>query len=663
MALFSDRGATAQIAVPDGGSWDGPYTPIPLHAQGNATHCCEIAHAILLGAPGPAQGSVLWILSNGERFLWNPAAPNSVSTDSVCDNLVDILFCAGHSLDANGRIVAHGGTRDRTVVPCTPQPRYSYVYDPVDRCWTGPRALVVPVPNPSSPPDNLGFWYPSSVRLADGRIISLGGGSSPLTNGVGQINTCNDTGSAFFNDGWQIFDPAQMTWFAQTSPVAWFPGLPGNSVVGGTNPFYDNNFNYYPLTVLLPGTDTDPDGFLFVPVSTNNRLSNYGTGAFTPASSVSAVMDLGAPGWPFVANPWALRDQIKEPMGNPRNLYHPNGLLRPLQLDGEGLPIPSVPIEVMVLAGTDYNLVPVAGTGGTNPLDHGGRPALAEVQQITSPNQASSTWAANGTRFPNLTYPRIYSNTAILPTGQLFTVGGSRFDFFPFGAARPSVATGSESYERIANPVFVPEMMDLFSAQPTWSDCAPHVSPRLYHSVTLVLQDGRVMVAGGYRGTRSTLQNVPANARANWTLFDPTAIPPVTNPHSDVEIYSPEYLFAGPRPEITGLSLGGPSTDTLYYGSVFEVKIARLGSADPVADIGSVCLLSCGADTHHFDWEQRYVGLHFEPSLTTPTKKLVVAAPANGTIAPPGWYMLFINTSEAATTWRIPSIAKFVKLM
>ena len=61
-----------------------------------------------------------------------------------------------------------------------------------------------------------------------------------------------------------------------------------------------------------------------------------------------------------------------------------------------------------------------------------------------------------------------------------------------------------------------------------------------------------------------------------------------------------------------------------------------------------------GAVTHAFDMDQRLVGLSFTASGSS----LMVTAPPNGNIAPPGYYMLFVLNNSG-----VPSVAKFIQLI
>jgi hypothetical protein len=50
---------------------------------------------------------------------------------------------------------------------------------------------------------------------------------------------------------------------------------------------------------------------------------------------------------------------------------------------------------------------------------------------------------------------------------------------------------------------------------------------------------------------------------------------------------------------------------------------------------------------------QRLLGLAFQPG----TGELTITAPANGNVAPPGYYMLFILNSDS-----VPSVAKILRV-
>ena len=380
-------------------------------------------------------------MSNGQRYIWDPAAPNSVSLEYLCEVVPPTrdMFCAGHSATADGDILVHGGNRHVEGGVCAPQPNWSFLYQGHTMCWSAESSLIVPsVPLSSydtgNDDDNFGYWYPGSSRLPDGRVISVGGGSTPLNP-----TTCLDTGWVYYIDGWQIHDPTTHTWLGKTTSL-WFNGLQPNA---GTVPLgppasvATPAFNYYPLLMTLPTYPVDAAGFVYSPVVTNNRTANnLANPSYVPVASVSARMDLGAGGWPNNTTPWAVTSQIHRPGTTiPRNLYYPSGLPRPIVLDNQGKP--TGPTEVMILGGTDNNIAPDALS------TTGGRAALAEVSQITGPDLPGAPWSSNGAAFPNLLHPRIYANSVLLPTGEIFVVGGSTHDFFPFSGATPISGSAS----------------------------------------------------------------------------------------------------------------------------------------------------------------------------------------------------------------------------
>jgi len=107
------------------------------------------------------------------------------------------------------------------------------------------------------------------------------------------------------------------------------------------------------------------------------------------------------------------------------------------------------------------------------------------------------------------------------------------------------------------------------------------------------------------------------------------------------QYYSPPYLFNGPRPTITS----APATIT--YGGSFTVQTPQ------AAGIAAVTFIRLGSVTHTINMDQRLVPLAF----TAGGGSLTVQAPANGNLAPPGYYMLFILDANG-----VPSVAAIMKI-
>ncbi len=143
---------------------------------------------------------------------------------------------------------------------------------------------------------------------------------------------------------------------------------------------------------------------------------------------------------------------------------------------------------------------------------------------------------------------------------------------------------------------------------------ASQKAPRMYHSSAVLLPDGRVWSAGS---------DSPSFLRTT------------------AELFSPPYLFKGPRPTITA------APGNLTYNQSFSVTTPDAGS------ITRMALIKLGLTTHSVNFDQRYVGLTF----STGSGVLNATSPANSNLAPPGWYMLFIVNSSG-----VPSVAPMVLL-
>jgi hypothetical protein len=198
-------------------------------------------------------------------------------------------------------------------------------------------------------------------------------------------------------------------------------------------------------------------------------------------------------------------------------------------------------------------------------------------------------------RRASLPQPRHNTNSVLTPDGAVITIGGNLEDNY--------ISPQKEAlrYDPAAD---------------TWTPMAAQAEERGYHSTALLLPDGRIVSAG---------DDGPSDLGGQ---------------SDEIEVFSPPYLFKGPRPQITS------APDEVPYGSTF-------GVGTPDGDVAKAVLVAPGATTHANDMHQRLV-----PLAMTPTAGgLQLTAPANTSIAPPGHYMLFLVNAAG-----VPSVARFVQL-
>jgi hypothetical protein len=165
-----------------------------------------------------------------------------------------------------------------------------------------------------------------------------------------------------------------------------------------------------------------------------------------------------------------------------------------------------------------------------------------------------------------------------------------------------------------ASAHYTPECFDPVSG--TWTTVANASAPRVYHSVALLLPDGTVWAAGSDYGAG--------------------------NHEMRMEIYSPPYLFWGPRPRVN------QAPATISPGGTFTMK------SPDARRLTSIALVRCGSSTHAFNPDQRYVVL---PIQSRTGANVVVAAPPSHAVAPPGYYLLFVIDDTG-----VPSIGRFLRV-
>ena len=231
--------------------------------------------------------------------------------------------------------------------------------------------------------------------------------------------------------------------------------------------------------------------------------------------------------------------------------------------------------------------------GGNCPAYDSACSSVTATAEVINLNSATPSWRYVG----SMANPRKQLNLTLLPDGRVLATGGT---------------SGPVGWDDQTGPVYAAEVWDPVTE--SWTTWASSTVYRGYHSIALLLPDGRVVQAGG-------------------NIFGGV--------NTSAEVFSPPYLFNGSRPTITA------APDTIGFGDTF-----RIDTPDSSA-ISQVTLVRLGAVTHSFNMSQRFNRLSFNAT----SGRLDVSAPPNGNVAPLGHYMLFIlNTSG------VPSVAKIVRV-
>ncbi|MEV6317981.1 galactose oxidase-like domain-containing protein [Streptomyces sp. NPDC051776] len=251
-------------------------------------------------------------------------------------------------------------------------------------------------------------------------------------------------------------------------------------------------------------------------------------------------------------------------------------------------------MSVMLPPAQDQKFM-VIGGGGVGESQKSSEKTRVVDLKDQAPRFKDGAPLSEGTRYPG---------GSILPDDTVFVSGGSG-DYRGRGGSNILKAqiydAKNGTFRRVADPTV----------------------GRNYHSGTLLLPDGRIMIFGS-----DSLYSDDANTKPG--VFE-----------KRIEIYTPPYLYRDEKPEL------GPGPKRIARGGS-----ATFETADP-ADIKNARLMRPSAVTHVTDVDQRSIALDVKKT----GKGVQVAVPDDRSLVPSGWYMLFVTDKKGT-----PSKARWVEV-
>jgi hypothetical protein len=237
---------------------------------------------------------------------------------------------------------------------------------------------------------------------------------------------------------------------------------------------------------------------------------------------------------------------------------------------------------------------------------------------------ASPAWSATAARAASIAgRDRRFSNAVLLPSGEVCVVGGVHV------TEPEDPVLEAEVY----SPGINWDTGD-YSNPDAWAVKQAGTHARNYHSTALLLPNGKVWVAGGNTNADS------GDPDSNVTVGGVTKKLGI----KQIELFEPDYIATPNRIQITD------SPQVVAYGESFVVEIDR-----PATNVKYVAMIRTGSVTHSTDNDQRFVALTIN---SRSGNTLDLSAPPNGSVAPPGYYMLWVVDNSLLPC----QLAKFVRI-
>ncbi|KAF9428295.1 hypothetical protein BGZ76_001989 [Entomortierella beljakovae] len=469
----------------------------------------------------------------------------------------------------------------------------------------------------------------------DGTIVSLGGAEAQANieegwNSLRFLSACNATSSTC---DWDIRDDIKLQasrWYPTVEALA--DGklfIIGGSTRGASMNSIEIGVQSWELYPPLPGNPTHLD-FLdeTLPYNLYPMVHLLPDGNLFIFASTKSII--------FSTKTWTTIKTLPDLPGPPRNYPLSGGsVLLPLRPENNYEP------EILICGGSTEFRSRATGQ------DKCGR---------IKPLSENPTWTMD-----SMPTGRIMPDMVIVADGSIIIFNGAN--------------KGTAGYDRAKEPVLQPiryqpwDSEETISAGSRFTLLNPSYIPRLYHSISMPVPDGRVLVAGSNPNSNTLdLSEFPVEYR--------------------VEMFSPGYLLSDvPRPLLKaentigrtvnrapalsvkalqeaalsperGQGNGYTSENVISFDTVFEIEVEFYGGimteeqiltpkASPDNNTPSrvqVNLMNGGFSTHSTHMSHRMVGLEIVGYVQKEGElsRMKVKGPRDGALTPPGWYQMTV---------------------